>query len=181
MSWCNQISNIELSYKKLCERFINLWTMYDHTLLKLSSFSKEISSILLHGEFPRSTRLNTFMNLLQQAVMQLCFTHTFSQRWLDQHFSLLLCHTGIAKYDPHAVQMSNQRHHCPRNTGPTKSISNHIGLFRVILNCKVIILYQLKSSTLSHIQLLLCENIFETLMISIDITNLTIEVVPPRL
>ncbi len=38
MSWCIQISNIELSYKKLCERFINLWTMYGHTLLKLSSF-----------------------------------------------------------------------------------------------------------------------------------------------
>jgi hypothetical protein len=38
MSWCIEISKIELSYKKLCERFINLWTMYGHTLLKLSSF-----------------------------------------------------------------------------------------------------------------------------------------------
>jgi hypothetical protein len=86
-----------------------------------------------------------------------------------------MCNTGIAKCDPHAVQIKNQ------NTSPTKSISNHIGLPRVILNCKVIVLYQLKSSTLPHIQLLLRQNIFETLMISIDITSLTIEVMSSRL
>jgi hypothetical protein len=92
-----------------------------------------------------------------------------------------MCNTGIAKCDPHVVQIKNQRHHYPRNTSPTKSISNHIGLPRVILNCKVIVLYQLKSSTLPHIQLLLRQNIFETLMISIDITSLTIEVMSSRL
>jgi hypothetical protein len=42
MSWCTQISNIEFSYKKLSERFINLWIIYGHTLLKLSRFYTNI-------------------------------------------------------------------------------------------------------------------------------------------
>jgi hypothetical protein len=92
-----------------------------------------------------------------------------------------MCNTHIEKYDPHAVQIRNQRHRCPRNTILTKSIRNHIGLRRVILNCKVIVLYQLKPSTLPHIQLLLHEHIYETLMISIDITSLSIDIMPLRL
>jgi hypothetical protein len=35
MSWGVEISNIDLSYIKLCERYIQLWTIYSHTLLKL--------------------------------------------------------------------------------------------------------------------------------------------------
>jgi hypothetical protein len=38
MSWGIEISNIDLSYKKLCERYIKLWTMYGHALLKLCNF-----------------------------------------------------------------------------------------------------------------------------------------------
>jgi hypothetical protein len=33
-----EISKSDLSYIKLCERSIQLWTMYGHTLLKLSIF-----------------------------------------------------------------------------------------------------------------------------------------------
>jgi hypothetical protein len=33
-----EISKSDLSYMKLCERSIQLWTMYGHTLLKLSIF-----------------------------------------------------------------------------------------------------------------------------------------------
>jgi hypothetical protein len=38
MSWGIEIWKSDLSHKKLCERCINLWTMYSHTLLKLSNF-----------------------------------------------------------------------------------------------------------------------------------------------
>jgi hypothetical protein len=38
MLWDIEISNIDLSYIKLCERYIKLWTMYGHTLLKISNF-----------------------------------------------------------------------------------------------------------------------------------------------
>jgi hypothetical protein len=38
MSRCIEISEIDSSYKKLCERCIKLSTMYGHTLLKLSNF-----------------------------------------------------------------------------------------------------------------------------------------------
>jgi hypothetical protein len=38
LSWGIEISKIDLSYKKLCERYIKLCTMYRHTLLKLSEF-----------------------------------------------------------------------------------------------------------------------------------------------
>jgi hypothetical protein len=38
MLWGIEISKIDLSYMKLCERSIQLWTMYGHTLLKLSNF-----------------------------------------------------------------------------------------------------------------------------------------------
>jgi hypothetical protein len=36
--WGIETSNIDLSYKKLRERRIQLWTMYDLNLLKLSNF-----------------------------------------------------------------------------------------------------------------------------------------------
>jgi hypothetical protein len=38
MLWDIEISKIDLSYMKLCERPIQLWIMYGHTLLKLSNF-----------------------------------------------------------------------------------------------------------------------------------------------
>jgi hypothetical protein len=38
MSWGIEISKIDFSYMKLCERCIKLWIMYGHTLLKLSNF-----------------------------------------------------------------------------------------------------------------------------------------------
>jgi hypothetical protein len=38
MSWGTEISKIDLRYKKLYERCINLWTMYGHTLIKQSNF-----------------------------------------------------------------------------------------------------------------------------------------------
>jgi hypothetical protein len=37
-----EISKIDLTYKKLCERCIKLWTVYAHTLLKLSNFFIQI-------------------------------------------------------------------------------------------------------------------------------------------
>jgi hypothetical protein len=79
------------------------------------------------------------------------------------------------------IQICNQKYSHLQNTSPAKSISNHICLSRVILNCKVVIFYQLKPSALPQIQLLLRENIFEALMISIDVISLKIEVMPPRL
>jgi hypothetical protein len=42
MSWGIEISKIDLSSKELCERCINLWTMYGDTLLKLSIFYTNI-------------------------------------------------------------------------------------------------------------------------------------------
>lgn len=36
--WGIETSNIDLSYKKLRERRIQMWTMYDLNLLKLSNF-----------------------------------------------------------------------------------------------------------------------------------------------
>jgi hypothetical protein len=38
MLWGIEISKIDSSYKKFCERPIQLWTMSDHTSLKLSNF-----------------------------------------------------------------------------------------------------------------------------------------------
>jgi hypothetical protein len=38
MLWGIEIYKIDLIYVKLYERSIQLWTMYDHTLLKLSNF-----------------------------------------------------------------------------------------------------------------------------------------------
>jgi hypothetical protein len=38
MLWGTEISKNDMSYMKLCERSIQLWTMYTHTLLKLSNF-----------------------------------------------------------------------------------------------------------------------------------------------
>jgi hypothetical protein len=37
MLWGTEISKIDLSFMKLCEWSIQLWTMYGHTLLKLSN------------------------------------------------------------------------------------------------------------------------------------------------
>jgi hypothetical protein len=89
---------------------------------------------LLNFAFLGSTYLNRLMDLLQQVVMQVCLTHTFLQRWFNQHFGLLMCNTTIAKWDPHAVQARNQGDHYLRNMSPTKSICHHIRLPGVILN-----------------------------------------------
>jgi hypothetical protein len=51
-----EISKIDLSYMKSCERSIQLWTMYSHTLLKLSNFvyksyRQKYAATLIHNFF----------------------------------------------------------------------------------------------------------------------------------
>src|SRR6185369_12848570 len=64
---------------------------------------------------------------------------------------------------------------------PAQSICYNIGLTRMIVNLQVIVLDQLQPSSLSHVQLTLREYILEALVISIDITLLPIQVMPPNL
>jgi hypothetical protein len=63
----------------------------------------------------------------------------------------------------------------------TKSIGYYIGLSRVIVNFKIIILDQFNPSPLPHVQLLLRENILQALMVSVDLAAITHEVMPPCL
>jgi hypothetical protein len=63
----------------------------------------------------------------------------------------------------------------------TKSIYNHICPNWVVLDSEAIILYQFQSSSLPQVQLLLCEEVFETLMIYKNITRFFIKIMPPNL
>jgi hypothetical protein len=60
-------------------------------------------------------------------------------------------------------------------------IGYYISLPWVVVNPKIIILNQLKPSTLSQIQVVLREYVFETLVVTVYLTSMTDEVVPPYL
>jgi len=57
----------------------------------------------------------------------------------------------------------------------TQSIRNHVCLARMIVHLKIIILDQLKSPSLPHIQYRLGKDILETLMISVNIAQITVD------
>ena len=62
----------------------------------------------------------------------------------------------------------------------TKSISHYISLAWVIVNYTIIIFYQLQPSPLPQIQFFLVHQIFQTLMISVDGTFFSKQVMPPN-
>ena len=61
----------------------------------------------------------------------------------------------------------------------TESIGHHIGLINMIFYHAVIIFEQLNPSTLSKIQLLLSNEVLEALVINVDDTPFTVQIVPP--
>jgi hypothetical protein len=63
----------------------------------------------------------------------------------------------------------------------TESIGYHIGLSRMIIYSKIIILDQFQPSSMSKIQVRLSENILETLMVHVYFTALPNEIMPPDL
>jgi hypothetical protein len=63
----------------------------------------------------------------------------------------------------------------------TKGIGYNVRLSRVIMNAEIIILDKLYPSPLTHIQLLLRENILQTLVIGVYLTPVSVEVMTPGL
>ena len=61
---------------------------------------------------------------------------------------------------------------------PTHGIRNYVCLARVVVHLKIIIFNQLKPPSLLHVQLRLCEDVLETLMISVDIAQITQQIAP---
>ena len=59
---------------------------------------------------------------------------------------------------------------------PTQGIRYDVCLARVIVHLEVIILDQLKPSSLTHIQLWLSEDVLETFMISVDVAHIAKQV-----
>jgi hypothetical protein len=55
-----------------------------------------------------------------------------------------------------------------------QSIGNNVRLARMIVNLEIIIFDHLKPSSLMHVQLRLGEDIFEALMVSIDIAHIAL-------
>src|ERR1044072_8677013 len=64
---------------------------------------------------------------------------------------------------------------------PAKSISHHIRLPRMILQSKLVVFQELHPSTLSHVQILLIEQVLQTFVISEDCERTPIQIVPPNL
>jgi hypothetical protein len=62
-----------------------------------------------------------------------------------------------------------------------QGIGNYVGFPRMIVNFQVVVLDQLQPSTLSHIQILLGEEVLEALMIGIDVAFVPNQVVSPNL
>jgi hypothetical protein len=62
----------------------------------------------------------------------------------------------------------------------TLCIGHHIGLVGVIMNFQFIIFDQFKPFYLPHVKFRLGENIFEALVIGIDIVRITKKVMPPN-
>jgi hypothetical protein len=62
----------------------------------------------------------------------------------------------------------------------TQCIGHHIGLAGMIMNFKFIIFDQFKPSSLPHVKFRLGKNIFEALVISIEIARITKKIMPPN-
>jgi hypothetical protein len=62
---------------------------------------------------------------------------------------------------------------------PAKGIGYHISLTRMVMNTDVIILDKLHPSSLPHVQLLLREYILQALMVGVDFTMVSDEIVLP--
>jgi hypothetical protein len=62
-----------------------------------------------------------------------------------------------------------------------EGVGNYIGFSRVIMDTKIIVLDELNPSPLSHVQLPLSEDILEALVIGVDITPVSNEIVTPSL
>jgi hypothetical protein len=60
-----------------------------------------------------------------------------------------------------------------------QSIGNNVRLARMIVNLEIIIFDHLKPSSLTHVQLRLGEDIFEVLMVSIDIAHIAQQIMSP--
>ena len=71
----------------------------------------------------------------------------------------------------HGVQLTRQS---------TQSIRYHIGLAGVVVNLHVVILDQFDPSALPHVQLLLGEDIFQALVVGVDLASITHEVMTPN-
>jgi hypothetical protein len=111
--------------------------------------------------------------------MLLSHAHSLQKGGLNEHLSLLSSGAYIAQSNPYTVQICDQWQGHFWNPEPTKGISHHICLAQVIMNGYIIILYQFEPPTLPQIQLLLSENILETLMIGVDVARLAIKIMPP--
>ena len=61
----------------------------------------------------------------------------------------------------------------------TQGIRNHVGLARMVVHLEIIIFNPLKPPLLSHIQFRLSEDVLETLMIGVDVAQITKQIVPP--
>jgi hypothetical protein len=62
-----------------------------------------------------------------------------------------------------------------------QGIGNHICLARMIMDFQLIIFDQFQPSSLPHVQVRLDEKILQTLMISVDMHQITKQIVPPNL
>jgi hypothetical protein len=61
----------------------------------------------------------------------------------------------------------------------TQGIRNHIYLTGVIVNLKLIVLDQLKPSSLRHVQIRLSEKVLQALAISEDMSHISKKIMPP--
>ena len=61
---------------------------------------------------------------------------------------------------------------------PTQGIRNDVCLARMIVHLEVIILDQLKPSSLTHIQLRLSEEVLKTFMINVDVAHIAKQIMP---
>jgi hypothetical protein len=68
MSWGIEISKIDLSHKKLCERCIKLWTMCGYTLLKLPNFLHKY-----YGQKYATTTICIFWSNLDIIIIIMCY------------------------------------------------------------------------------------------------------------
>jgi hypothetical protein len=106
MSWGIEISIIDLSYKKICERCIKLWTMYGHTLLKLSIFYTNLmdKNMLPHQFVNFLTKFGYYYNYyvviwrnkFELSLEDIWFFSSISRTWIRlTHMNLIIIFVKI--------------------------------------------------------------------------------------
>jgi hypothetical protein len=175
-SWVKGISRLVCLMKYLILQLLNI----RHTD---PSFVPQHSLLIF-----QKTRLLLFLDVTLD-LMNLLIFHLTSMNLLEQTRTNFHLHDFCIGDDSKVelVELFTQlkwhaiHHQLTHMRLETQSVSYHFSFPRVIVDSQIVILDMLQPSSLPKVQVQLCEDVLQTLVICVYLTSLSHQIVPPNL